>query len=356
MAKGTLIFVPGFTGSELRLTYHVSWIPGRGVVWLDTDFLVNGGLRAMRLKLPSETFNTLLSRELSPGRPIALYYGLMLEFLKQFGWRIVCPDGDWRKPLVEDAFEVTHLIRQHGIDGPVYILCHSRGGLVVRRALQLLAGSNQAHLVRRVVAMGTPHTGSLQAVTYLGCYGELKRELRHLGGRFASLVQTFTGADVIEDVMRSWPAIYELLPAPGAPWLPIAPADWLYNPAAWEGSKFDPVPEYLAAAKATWLALGGVPPPVDWVNVVGKGYTTPSGVVNVDRMTDPDNLTYSTHGDGVVPVASATLPGFKTLTTPTHHSSLPYDGRLFPYLDAYLKDGLPADRTLAGDLVHFGVW
>ncbi len=349
MANRTVILVPGILGSTLRDPYLP---PPFGVVWLNPTRLLTGSFPRLRLAVPGESAPAPSGPPLAPGFPLPLYYGLLIAYLEHRGWRVVCPAADWRVPLPQDALRLRDLIRVEAKSGPVRLLCHSRGGLVARHALAFLSQLGELASVERVVGLGVPHTGSLEAATNLACWGGAKRKIEDLDRYIPAFFSAVLGTDQVRDVMRSWPALYELLPAPSASWIAPATVAALYVPATYASSSFRPVPAYLTAALAAWSSIPPVPAGVDWVDVAGVGVQTAVGVPAVGRIAERGSFSVSLAGDGVVPSASAHQSGRRLLTTPTQHDMLPLDGRLWPYLDQALAAGLVADIDLGGRVLR----
>lgn len=342
----TVIVVPGFLGSELSSgSSYGLYTP---TVWLNPVNLLTGGFPRLRLAVPGEPSPPPPGPPLREGGPLPLYYGLLCGYLSSRGWRVVTPKADWRKPIMHDAANLAALIRSDSSLWPVRIVCHSRGGLVVRAALALLAETQQQTLVVGVVGIGVPHTGSLNTVPNLACWGSFKLLLERLG-KYLPYVSPLSSGDVpVRQCLRSWPALYELMPAPGASWLEGVQASALYQPAVWFGSPLDPVASFLADALAAWGQLAGVPPALDWTDIAGVRLPTPIGVPDITRIVEPGSLTTTTQGDGNVPLLSAHPGSRRLVTTPASHDMLPNDGRTWPYIDAALRGQLAGDVAIQG--------
>jgi hypothetical protein len=172
------------------------------------------------LPWPGEPEETGALNVLYPSRPLPAYWGNFCDAMKRHFDNLVSADSDWRRPLMEDARRVAELIESAAQDGDVKIVAHSRGGLVVRRALALLAQSDALPAVKRVVCMGTPHSGSLDAVINLAGWGHTPEAIATIGRYLPSAIEFETQLGSVNEVLKSWAAVYELLPHPSAPWLP----------------------------------------------------------------------------------------------------------------------------------------
>lgn len=102
-------------------------------------------------------------------------------------------------------------------EAKVVFLCHSMGGLVARQYVELGGG---AEVTRRVITLGTPYRGSLDALLYL-VNGLRLNELRRGAGRLVRLDLT--------RFARSLPSLHQLTPdyaclegVPGQPGLRYA--------------------------------------------------------------------------------------------------------------------------------------
>lgn len=349
MSLGTVILVPGNLGSVLG---DAGGFLGSGVVWLNPVALLSGGLRRMRLRVPGEAGPDPPGLPLLEGYPLPLYYGLIETYLGQCGWDVVSPAMDFRYPLMQDAARLATLIREKGASRPVKLLCHSRGGLVARAALGMLAGTNQLGLVNRVVGLGVPHTGSLNAAQLLACWQPTKLKIEALGKYLPWAYNLFLGIGETRAVIRSWPSQYELLPAPSAPWLIDTDPLALYSPGTYAGTGFDPVPAFLAAALAGWSTLPPVPSSVDWIDVAGNGTATAIACADLSKIGQRGSMGITNSGDGTVSIASAAQSPRRRIITPTQHDMLVMDGRLWPHIHGALLNGLGADLVLAGNVLN----
>lgn len=124
---------------------------------------------------------------------------------------------DFRKSVMEAAQRlddaVSEALRHRGTAGgsqPVIVIAHSMGGLVARYWASMI---DRQHRCRALILMGTPHRGAPKALDWL-INGVGVRELRYARAT---------------RVIRSWPAVYELLPQYEAV-LDLARADGIGRP------------------------------------------------------------------------------------------------------------------------------
>ncbi|MGY1582582.1 esterase/lipase family protein [Streptomyces sp. MN13] len=116
-----------------------------------------------------------------------------------YDWRLSCRYNAER--LGERVREELGRWREAGHpDAKVVFVCHSMGGLVARQYVELGGG---AEITRRVVTLGTPYRGSLDALLYL-VNGLRVSELR---GGLARLLPLN-----LSDFARSLPSLHQLSP------------------------------------------------------------------------------------------------------------------------------------------------
>ena len=136
--------------------------------------------------------------------PLSVHqYDTLLEHLRDKGYErgktLFVFDYDWRQSNFESARrlagELAPILQAHpeGVD----VIGHSMGGIVARIYIQELGGAAK---VRRLVTLGTPHSGSLQIFKLLtdGFSG---------WGNFLA-----GGREAVQRVAFTFPSAYELLP------------------------------------------------------------------------------------------------------------------------------------------------
>lgn len=345
MPSPVVVLVPGFLGSSLSLS--IGGVGGVGV-WLNPATLLGGLFRRLALPVDDRPLFATGDGFLSPGMPLAAYYGLLHVYLDNHGWDCISAEADFRRPMTEDAARVVALIREKASAAPVRIVCHSRGGLVTRIALGQLAAAGQLGMVARVVGLGVPHVGSLNAVSALSGRAPLIRHIETLSKYGYGFVARLIDPLPVRDVLRSWPALYQLLPDPGRSQLPADALAAIYAPATWGPDTLPPYGPNLTAAAAAWSQIPAVPPLVQWIDIAGFGTQTAVSVPDADAVATGRHWHYSQDGDGTVPVASAAQSPRRKVLTPTQHDMLPNDGRLWPLISTILRDGLLGDITLGG--------
>ncbi|WP_328870822.1 hypothetical protein OHT76_12290 [Streptomyces sp. NBC_00287] len=112
-----------------------------------------------------------------------------------YDWRLSCRyNAHCLEELVAEELERWQSSAPERADARVIFICHSMGGLVARYYVECLGGHE---VTRRLITLGTPHRGSLNALTHL------VNGLRKGWGPF--------GANLTE-LARSLPSLHQLVP------------------------------------------------------------------------------------------------------------------------------------------------
>jgi pimeloyl-ACP methyl ester carboxylesterase len=222
--RDVVVVIPGITGSTLvRRIGHETvpiWVPSVGglVQMIKT---VGRNIRSLEIRDPDaddgiEATNLMPDLHLIPGiLTVNIGYSALVSWLTTtFGLipqrpgevaNLVCFAYDWRKSNKVNAARLKEAAEsalegwqgQSGLyrDARLILICHSMGGLIARWYAEHLDGASR---VRRIVTIGTPHRGSFEALDNL-----VNGVNKHLGPFALDLTRA----------VRSFPAMYELLPA-----------------------------------------------------------------------------------------------------------------------------------------------
>ncbi|TLQ47764.1 lipase family alpha/beta hydrolase [Streptomyces marianii] len=190
-----LVFVPGVMGSILASTGL------GGIWWLD----VKSRHRIDSLALSADGLSDAHpSFKISPVTVDSLYEGFLFSAERRQNTHPLAFPYDWRKPLSASAdhFHQTVLDRRAAAHrrGPIDVVAHSMGGLVVRTAL--MRHPDLWRHLGKIVFLGTPHYGSPAIGGYLK---------NHLWG-FELL--TLLGRYLSRETFRTLHGVLGLLPAP----------------------------------------------------------------------------------------------------------------------------------------------
>jgi hypothetical protein len=313
-------------------------------VWVSPAVLLLGGWRALELAPDGVSPANALLPRLEGRGPLGAYYGILAEELALAGYAVSWPHLDWRQTIALCAARLVDAIRAYAPAGAVSLVAHSRGGLVVRQALHLLAGAGELGLVRAVVALGTPHQGSWAAAQLLGGWDDTIANLVRLLSLFPSPLSLGAGAIDLLRVVRTWPSAYELLPRIGATWTDAEDTGRCYDAGQWAYPDAAVSPAWLAAAAARWQSLPPIDAAVSWYDVVGYGLQTPVRIT--EAPVGKRGVRLEPAGDGVVAEGSARQPARVSVRVPVAHGAMPYDGRAIGAAVACLRGQVKADQTV----------
>jgi Lecithin:cholesterol acyltransferase len=341
MAK-PVVFIPGLPGSDLRdedsgrrvfLEVPESFHPPllerlKGPDILNLSDGVVAGLPVSEIKI-SGTFGSVLAFFADLKRAASLYdilrplypAGTFADRCAPFGW-------DWRRPVWDEGTQddlAQAILALHAKHGPVVVIAHSTGGLVLRHLLEDDSHPQHAEVlaaIDHILAFGVPWAGTLKSFESLAG----KRGLSGL----------LSPSEAREVLGRSW-ASFDLLPPepePGGddlpvlavlldnggriPVSPLVDRRWLPGGNAFQALRV----AMCQRADGTLAALGRPESFLDIAdglfpitNVVGWGFETtllatftPSGNrVEVEFLSDPvaAGLDPTDDGDNTVPRRSA---------------------------------------------------
>lgn len=327
MTRGTVCLVPGFGGSEL--VYHTGRFDvfGPQILWIAYD----------RLLFYFERLDWS-SGWLVPRNAISSYYGPLVQRLWDRGWRVVAPRVDWRGDVAGDAPVVADLVRGEYLrDGrPVHMLGHSRGGLVIRRALAILAAAGQLDHVGRCVGMGVPHRGTLSPATLLGQVNDTLLAVYTWQRAIQLGIERGDWPRRVSRTIASWPGLYGLLPDDGHPWLTLADLDRVYTCSSylpWNCNQ-----GLSMAGRRSWAGTPDLPAGVQWLDIVGSGVSTPNGLGPTGDLSSADTYRWSTDGDGTVWLRSwVGWPDPGLVLAGVGHERIPQDGRAIDAADVFFR-------------------
>jgi len=210
-----VVVVPGITGSVLRRDGRDVWNLSASAIGRSLASF-SSAMEALRLPAgvgsgpapatsAMEVGALITGWHLWPGIHGGPGYRRLLEALAKAGNAVRGFGYDWRLSSRHTAgllaARVDGWLRDWraasgDTDAKVTFVCHSMGGLAVRYYLEVLGGREHA---RRVITLGTPYRGSVNAV-------------RALTGDAFGGVRPFAGQAALTETARSFPALWELLP------------------------------------------------------------------------------------------------------------------------------------------------
>ena len=244
---------------------------------------------------------------------------------------------DWRQSIDKLGRELANkIVKETGGSntdrpGSISIVAHSMGGLVSRRALQILSEKTESDgetpmldRVNRLVMQGTPNFGSFApAMVVQGVYPTVKK--------VAALDLHHTVEELSEELFSGFPGLLELLPSPQK----FNSID-LYTSGNWPSSKPRPQREPIKAAKRIHSKL--FPGDERCVMICGVNQKTVTSLqLNSDNEFD---YLETNSGDGTVPLDFAQLPHAKqNYFVEKPHGKLPSDRRVINATIEILETG-----------------
>ncbi|MFB7058341.1 lipase family alpha/beta hydrolase [Streptomyces vinaceus] len=210
-----------------------------------------------------------------------------------YDWRLSCRHGAERlKGRIDLELERWRASAPERREARVVFLCHGMGGLVARHYVERLGGHE---VTRRVITLGTPHRGSLRALS----------DLVDGGGRRDPELGAFA---------RSLPSLHQLAPDGACMEGPGGLARLRDLPG------LPGVDEALLADAARFHAdLRGAPPRSELYAIAGTGQPTASTARYAgDRLA----LVSEGDGDGTVPLSSGAGPLAGSWAVYEQHGSL----------------------------------
>lgn len=332
----TVILVPGMGGTKLLTEY--SFLRGSSEVWLSSYGLASGGVFHLRLSDNGLRPYYALSPALVPGTRIDFYYPPLEGYLGARGWQVLWAGDDWRRDIDSGVQRLVQLIASVGAPDPVRIVAHSRGGLVVQRACQLLAQQGALGLVRQVVAVCCPFAGSYCPFPFLGGYILGEPDAKGIWQVVGVLDGVPFLSGYFRDICVSLPGMYELLPDPviadmnGGEFT----AGW-YDPAAWSAEGVPVNAAHLTDALARWQGRPAFPAGVRVDCVVGVGVPTAGGGLPGFTTVGRSEIPRGGTGDGTVPDWSASLVGRNNVRVPTAHNEALRNPAVLGIVDGLLR-------------------
>lgn len=324
-SRPIVVIVPDIMGSALGDT--------AGLIWPNVEALSAGRLEAL-----SDPQVAAARVELLGG-----HYNALCQFLANTHDVVPFP-YDWRQSLAVNARalrrELERLLGE--THRPIRILAHGAGGLIVRH---LMTGSDvhdapdtwQRIIERdgsRVIMLGTPHKGTLDAVELLIGTHPVAQQL--------ALLDAERGIAGVVALLQSFPGVLELLPE-GKDRDYFLKEAWTSFDRPRAGARA-PDQAQLTAAKRARERLGEIASGGgnQICNVAGLATRT---VASVEATANGDVvLTVTGNGDGRVLLDSVELTTVKTLFLAQEHGALVSENTGFGALDELLQNGT-SDRA-----------
>jgi len=312
------ILLPGFLGSLLASTRGISTM-----LWFKPDLFLNGYINLLEIDYEGEKDRSPDVNIVPVGIEKLTYLKLISSLIRRT--RLYEFPYDWRRRLEHNS-DILHTSIQRwkvaNSQRQFVLVGHSMGGMLARTYLARYPKEAE-QCIERVIMLGSPLYGS--PVAALAFYDEA------LPSRIGSLLHP--GND-IPRLIKSWPAIYQLLPPPPDLW-PLGrsyPANWdIYDAEAWglRGMRQD----YLDDARRFHQLIMDSDPQLEIVQIAGCNKRTLTDVWRSfadggDPLAKPNytlvhEATGDESGDGTVPMWSVEGEGISTYYVEELHGSLP---------------------------------
>ena len=312
----SVLMVPGFMGSQLTDEGPAD----NDLIWIDpTIYLDASELSALRLAAfaegePDRDADPNVSVREDGAVPI-LYAGLRY-YLETGRCEVRTAGFDWRKDIDESAAQLAETIRSFAGEHPrrpFFLVAHSQGSLVARRAIQLLGRDAARRLINRLILLGPASFGTFSApMAIAGSHSSIE-SLAHYG---------LDWPDDLNAVLQSMSGLYQMIP-----WkedtVDMDPSAFA-SPAFWQtGVDQDRLARYFRWARSLDTEFFN-----DRTSIILGDAQTPSAVG-----FDADGVIVTTAtalGDGTVTDACAILPGVVDLARAkgANHMTLPLNPRV----------------------------
>ena len=207
-----IVFVPGVMGSLLSSRLG-------GVWWI--DMRTRNYINSLRLA-PDGEGDAVPEHGITPFGVDITYLPFFAAVDKSEHFNYKFFPYDWRKPLMASTESLRDLVKELATKnkGPINLVAHSMGGLVVRAALARHGDEMWPH-INRIIFIGTPHYGSPAIAGYLK---------NHLWGFELMAV---LGMYLDRETFRTLWGVLSMLPAPRG----IYPGTREQDPKAWKGGQ-----------------------------------------------------------------------------------------------------------------------
>lgn len=315
-SRGTVVIVPGGMASSL----YDRGTANPGQIWLRIKALLKGRFSDLKLarytNAQGEGDQNANVKIEADGTVMGLYDRLV-KALWNDNWTPVIAAYDWRKDMENNAVAecLKETIKACAAGGnAVHIITHSQGGIVGRKALQLLESevgtATATSMVGKVIMLGPANYGAfVTALAVAGDFGEIP------------MIKMFPPpSQRAQPVLASFTALYQLMPWDEnlAPSLKETICD-IRRPEFWKDLSPGAI-DFDRLERA--FPKGGKP----WAShIVTKSFNkhitvilgsrpfvdTPGGVQIVDGALQIDTR-FGLPGDGWVPHKFSRLPGTKT--------------------------------------------
>jgi hypothetical protein len=344
MNDGTLVIVPGLAGSSLQVDFVAF---GLRPVWLEYLALAGTAVRALELGpdgVSPESPSIVNGVEFGPALPT--YYLTAFNYFNQY--LVTRRAGyDWRLDIQQIGSDFAEDVRPLLAEGPVYLVCHSMGGLVARRAEGILrSDANYANL-KRIYLVGTPNWGSWGAVQALAGISYWFLPYLNVMAAVGGFWTKDLAAAFIRRAIAHFTSVQELMPDPfHGPWSGDPNVPQLYDIATFAGFNPD-MNQYLLDKAKTFRQELLLPPTGKlYITVAGTGIPTIQGANSLTTLDQSKDYFFDNDGDGAVWGDSVRLPGVHGATIHEGHTALMTNITVLDWIRDTMCCGIEQDVNL----------
>jgi len=336
-----IILLPGLTGSLLEDVGSDA-----EVIWINPLAFLKGHLN--RLDLDADGVKDAVPGvRVEATKPIWLVYAKLLLSLQQ-EYEVYSFAYDWRFAPDHAAAKLKDFIDEKLAGSSrkqVTLVGHSMGGLVI---MEYLSGeatkSHASKVVKRAITLGTPFKGALDAALMLAKGNDPKMEI----------AQKLNGSNDALKMLRSFPSMYHVLPAPNGlypDWNPLPDLD-IYDLEMWKSAQTPLNPRHLAAAKAFHQRMATADPQTPVYTVAGVYYATPVKLLGKLLTAIPKYVREGLQGgDGAVEATSATFKDRPVYFVQEVHIELVLEQTVIDGIKTWVEGGQPTSLAQQIDKV-----
>lgn len=356
MAGDYVVFVPGFGGSSLNVEKPDGSVSK--TVWYSWLELGTNGPDNLDLAADGNGPGPLAKYKLTPFGDVGWQvYDSAFYIAKQLGYQARFFSYDWRRSTAANAQRFFSWLAANIGDAHFYVIGHSLGGLVARLAYPLWYAKTGGTGWLRTIYLGTPHGGTYDCTGALAgwtppntllyvCATAIGLVIRRAVNQTASISPLQSRYN---QVLASWPSLYEMSPTAAAPYAGLDPAvretQDVQNYATWNPNITQAQLDAGVTLQNQLAAQLTQPRPSECC-VVGTGLWTPRSVADPSQFGVEAGYNYTLDGDGCVTVDRGTLPGLGTLTVQSDHQSIPRSAAFLNQLESLLLNGIPTNESV----------
>ncbi|NDJ54948.1 MAG: alpha/beta fold hydrolase [Chloroflexi bacterium] len=263
-----IIVLPGFIASNLVDTADPTRDDDDRMLWLNPGTFIRGDLN--KLDLADDGLNNLDPAVRIEAQGIVWPFFAKMVLRLQRDFEVATFPYDWRLPTPLVAQQLMDYIDARLHDSShdqVTLVAHSLGGLVALDYLTgAFSGSHAQQKVARVITLGTPYRGSVGALSTMAT----------LTQPALKLAKRLNPANDPMRMFRSFPSLYQLLPAPPELYdnWDVVPEIDLWDARVWLDQDIPINEEHLKMARQHHTSIAQADPQVPLYTIAGTNNRT----------------------------------------------------------------------------------